>query len=202
VGGTRRAGIAGGVAIGVAVVVAHGGCSSSATGAAPLCSPAPTPPSQDPFCTALASYDGRCGHCADCTAKNVQSCAKRSAVLSDAYRAAFVACKDSASCDGDPAFDACITDRMKAATPTAAQNDARTAYCTACTGSNASTCAFFDSKGGPGYPILQYSDAIAASAMTTCKDCDALRYAVCVALVACKPAGGDYCDDGGLCQPQ
>jgi hypothetical protein len=170
------------------------------------CAVAPTPPSQDSFCTALASYDGRCGHCQDCTAKNLQNCQKLGATVSDAYRAAFVSCQDSAPCETDPHFSACVEEQMQSATPTAAQLQAKTAYCNACNATNAADCANFfavdpsSGKNGPGYSILVYGDSIATQAATLCTaDCDPFKYAVCVALASCGPSGGDYCADGGLC---
>jgi hypothetical protein len=50
-----------------------GGCSSASTSS--TCTL--TPPAQDDYCTAMADYLGRCGHCHDCTEQNLQTCAKR-----------------------------------------------------------------------------------------------------------------------------
>ena len=95
---------------------------------------------------------------------------------------------------------------MKLAAPTAAQGQAKTAYCNACNTSNAADCANFfgvssvTGVSGPGYNVLLYSDAVAAMALTTCSStCDPFKYAVCVALLSCGPSGGDFCADGGLC---
>src|SRR6185295_14828150 len=68
-----------------------GGCSSSVTGSAPPPCPLPGGAGDD-FCSALATYDGRCGHCQDCTGKNLENCSKRGAAISTAHRAAFIAC--------------------------------------------------------------------------------------------------------------
>jgi hypothetical protein len=193
--------------------VAHTGCSSTATGSgsspsSSACSTSPVAPAQDAFCTALSSYDGRCGHCEDCTAKNLQNCTKIGATASDAYRNAFVACKDAAPCEGDPHTSACVKEKMAIATPTPAQEKAKAAYCNACNGTNARDCASFFSVNGPsgtnalGYNILLYSDTVAMMAVTTCSStCDPFKYAVCVALLSCGPSGGDFCADGGLCAP-
>jgi hypothetical protein len=196
----------------VLFVLLHGGCSSgSSTSSVQPCATTPTPPAQDDFCTALASYYGRCGHCSDCTERNLQNCTKKGAAISAAYRAAFVSCKDDIPCTGlvgpdpggDPSFSPCVEGQMQKATPTSAQAQAKIAYCNACSATNASDCAnFFGSNGGPGYDVLQYSDDIATMAAANCSsNCDPLKYAVCVALLACGPSGGDFCTDGGLCAP-
>jgi hypothetical protein len=191
--------------VALGITLAHGGCSShtTATGECTI-----APPVQDAFCRAVASYDGRCGHCQDCTAKNLQNCTQKEATLSSAYLAAYVACADSAPCGGDPAYSACVEQDMASATPTAAQAQAKTAYCAACSATNAADCAAFFSADpssgttGAGYNVLLYDDDLATKAAATCtSDCDPFHYAVCVALLACVPAGGDYCSDGGFCAP-
>src|SRR5262249_27381245 len=54
-----------GVLLGSIVCLSRG-CTSHGTGGGPpapaSCAVAPAPPSQDDFCLAIASYDGRCGH--------------------------------------------------------------------------------------------------------------------------------------------
>ena len=183
-----------------------GGCSSS-SGGAPPCTV--TPPAQDPFCSAVAAYDSHCGHCHDCTAQNIGYCDKLSAASSDAYKAAFIVCKDTASCSGPPAFTECVEQRLQAVAPTAAQAQAKTAYCTACMATNQSDCNDFftidpsSNKTGAGYNVLLANDALAAQAVTMCSSmCDPLNYALCVAFMSCQQAGGDHCADGGFCAPQ
>jgi hypothetical protein len=188
------------------VVVA---CSSSnddsSGGAKPAaCTAAPTPPAQDAFCLAVSVYDGRCGHCDDCTAKNLENCTKLGTTISAAYNAAYVACKDTAECSADPAYSACVEGKMKGATPSTAQLATKTDYCNRCNATNAADCTnFFESdpgKTGAGYTVLLYNDDIATKALTTCNtECDPFKYAVCVALLSCGPSGGDFCADGGLC---
>jgi hypothetical protein len=172
------------------------------------CATTPMPPAQDDFCTALASYYGRCGHCSDCTERNLQNCTKKGAAVSAAYHAAFVTCKDAIPCTGlagpdpggEPSFSGCVETQMKKATPTAAQAQAKTDYCNACNATNASDCANFFGGNGPGYNVLLYSDAIAAMASANCmSSCDPLKYGICVAFLSCGPSGGDFCADGGLC---
>jgi hypothetical protein len=186
------------------------GCSSSSPGSVTPCASAPTPPAQDDFCAATAGYYGRCGHCADCTELNLRNCDKKGSAISAAYRAAFIACKDDIPCTGlvgadpggDPSFSPCVVDKMKGATPTAAQTQAKTAYCSACSATNAADCANFFAEDGPGYNVLLYGDALAAMAQASCMaSCDKLKYAICVAFLACGPTGGDFCSDGGLCAP-
>jgi hypothetical protein len=185
--------------------VTHGGCSHHASGPTPCTIASPT---EDPFCNALAVYDGRCGHCSDCTAQNLQNCTKRASALSAAYLAAFIACQDAADCKADPGQTSCVEQQMVGVTPTAAQLQAKDAYCSACGATQANDCAAFfavdpgSGNNGPGYNVLLYDDAVAAQALTTCAAyCDPFDYAVCVALLACGPSGGDFCDDGGLCTP-
>jgi hypothetical protein len=168
-----------------------------------------TPPTQDAFCKALAHYDEGCGHCQDCTAQNLQNCAKAESAASVAYQSAFIACQDGASCNGDPHYSKCVEQKMASAVPTAAQDQARVAYCTACSGTNTADCTNFFSvdpasgKNGAGYNILLYGDAIASQAAMMCsRTCDLFRYSICVALLACGPSGGDFCADGGFCAPQ
>lgn len=188
------------------LALAHGGCTSSSTTVTLACASTPVPPAQDPFCTALADYDGRCGHCQDCTEQNLQNCTKLGATVSDAYRGAFVSCKDAAACDGDPRFSTCVEQQMANAVPTAAQAQAKDAYCAACNATNASDCAAFftvdpaGGKNGAGYNVLLYGDQVATMAVTTCSTkCDPFQYGVCTALLSCGPSGGDHCADGGWC---
>jgi hypothetical protein len=198
---TALAGAAGAL---VAVLLAHGGCSSRISETTPPCTA--TPPAQDPYCTALASYDGRCGHCTDCTGQNLQNCSKAGSAIGDAYRAAFVSCKDQHPCNADPRFSSCVEQQMVGVAPTAAQAQAKSAYCTTCSATNASDCnGFFDldpasGTHGIGYDVLLVSDAVAASAITTCSPkCNPFDYGVCVALLMCSASGGDYCANSGFC---
>ena len=195
----------------VLLVVVHAGCNSSSVTLGPAtCTVTPTPPDQDDFCVATASYLGRCGHCQDCVEQNLQNCGKRGNAVSAAYRAAFVSCKDDIPCSGlvgvdpggDPSFSPCVEQAMQNATPTAAQTQAKDAYCSACSATNAPDCTNFFSSSGPGYGVLLYDDALAAMAITRCaSSCDPLTYGICVAALFCAQTGGDFCDDGGLCAP-
>jgi hypothetical protein len=200
---SRRA-VAGGALALLASLLAHGGCHSTITESPPLCTA--TPPTQDDYCSALTRYDERCDHCSDCTGQNLQNCTKAESAMSDAYRAAFVACSDQFPCTADPRFSTCVEQQMTGVAPTAAQAQTQTAYCSACSATNASDCnAFFSLDAGSGtygigYNVLLVSDALAASAVTTCSSkCDPLDYGICVALLLCAASGGDYCADGGFC---
>ncbi len=201
-GMTRTSALA--VAIVALLVFAAPSSGCTTTNGPPAC--ALTPPSQDDFCTALAAYDQQCLHCSDCTAKNLQNCAKAGATMSAAHRSAYVACKPDFTCDTEPRVSSCVESRMAAATPTVAQAAAKTAYCNACNATNAADCSGFFSvdsktgKYGTGYNVLLVSDDIAMNAISTCSSkCDPLQYGICVALITCQPAGGDYCVDGGFC---
>jgi len=183
--------------------LASDGCSSS-TSSVPACTL--TAPAQDDFCLAVAHYDERCGHCQDCTAKNLQNCTKTASAASDAYHAAFVACQDEAPCEVDPRFSNCVERQMINASPTTPQMQAKDAYCAACGATNRDDCTNFFSvnpvsgKNGAGYNILLYADSVATSAVTTCMtSCDPFKYGVCVALLSCGPSGGDFCADSGFC---
>jgi hypothetical protein len=188
------------------LVAMPGGCSSAST----TITCKLTPPAQDDYCTAMADYLGRCGHCHDCTEQNLQNCTQREMAISAAYHAAFVSCKDAIPCTGlpgpdpggDPSFSPCVEQQMQNATPTAAQAQAKTAYCSACSATNANDCTSFFSSSGPGYNVLLYSDQLAMMAVANCSSkCDPLTYAICVALLFCGNSGGDFCVDGGFCAP-
>jgi hypothetical protein len=208
----RRTIVAGACAVALLALFQDGCSSSSTTGVQP-CATTPTPPatdaSQDDFCTALAGYYGRCGHCSDCTEQNLQNCAKKGNAISAAHRAAFLSCENDIPCTGlagpdpggDPSFSPCIEQAMQRATPTAAQAQAKTAYCNACSATNAADCASFFASNGPGYNVLLYNDDVAAMAMTSCSSCDPFKYGICVALLSCGPSGGDFCSDAGFCAP-
>ena len=204
----RSLAVTGIVSIGVAI-----GCSSSdpeGGTTAKACTLPASAPAQDDFCQALAAYDGRCGHCEDCTGKNLQHCAKRGAAISAAHRAACIACPGKMPCD--PAFASllgCVPEQLAKATPTAAQRQAKDAYCTACNATDTPACLDFfaanqaDGKNGTGYSLLLASDATATKAITTCSSkCDPTEYGVCVALLLCTDEGGDFCVDGGFCAAQ
>jgi hypothetical protein len=199
-----RVGIASAALVAFGLVIAPGGCNSNAP---TPCATTPTPPAQDAFCVGLANYDGRCGHCSDCTAQNLQNCAKLGTAVSDAYRAAFVQCIDAVSCDTDPTRDPCVLEAMKKAGPTAAQNQAKKAYCDLCKKTNASDCADFfnvdttSGMNGIGYGVLVYGDAVASTVVTLCNECDPGKYAICIALASCNSSGGDFCVDSGICAP-
>jgi hypothetical protein len=104
----------------------------------------------------------------------------------------------------------CVPEQMQRAVPTAAQTQAKDAYCTACSATNAAACAgFFDvnapstGKHGAGYGLLLSSDATATRASTLCASkCDPFDYGLCVGFIRCAEAGGDFCEDGGFCAAQ
>lgn len=206
---TKKVAVVGVVSILVAI-----GCSSSdetTSSMAKACTLPASVPSTDDFCAALASHNGRCGHCSDCTGQNMQSCAKRGAAMSAAHRAALIKCKDESPCD--PAFTSllgCVQTELGKATPTPAQQQAKDAYCTACRATNQADCdSFFatnlpNNQNGAGYSILLGGDSTATKAVTTCASkCDPNAYGICVALILCGEDGGDYCADGGpFCKTQ
>jgi hypothetical protein len=198
------------LAASILVAVASGACKSTVEGTAPPpCSLPTATEAQDDFCEALAAYDGRCGHCADCTGKNLQNCSKRGATISAAHRAALIACKDVLPCNDDPDLSQCVLDQMRQAAPTAVQAQAKDAYCGVCGATHPAECSgFFTINGplqasGPGYSLLLSGDATATRAITTCASkCEPLDYGVCVALLLCADSGGDYCVDSGFCAVQ
>jgi hypothetical protein len=209
-----RTGIMGGAWALLAFVAMHAGCGSGSSSSVEACATTPTPPAQDDYCTGLASYYGRCGHCQDCTEKNLGLCTQRGSMISSAYRAAFLGCKDAIPCTGvpgadpggEPSFSPCVEEAMRTAIVTTAQTQAKTAYCTACGATNAADCASFFSvdspagKNGPGYNVLLYNDDLAMMAATTCSShCDPVDYGICVALLFCSASGGDFCSNSGFC---
>jgi hypothetical protein len=192
----------------VAVALGDGGCSSGDGGSPPPPCPLPSG-ADDDFCAALATYDGRCGHCDDCTGKNLRNCTKRGASMSAAHRAAFIACKESMPCADGASHVGCVAEQMAKAVPTPVQVRAKDAYCAACNATNPADCAGFFSvgsspgKNGAGYTLLLASDRTAERAVTLCSSkCNPFDYGVCVALIGCTEAGGDFCVDSGFCAPQ
>jgi len=181
------------------------------------CSTEPVPPPcelaaelrTDEFCSALATYYGRCGHCHDCKGKNLDACIQRGSAISEPYRVSFIACQDTMDCSDNPSHTACITRRMENAVPTTAQAQAKDAYCAACSATHAAGCESFFSVNassgqlGTGYGVLIGGDQVAARAVTLCSSkCDPFDYGICVALISCQEAGGDFCVDSGFCAPQ
>lgn len=165
---------------------------------------------KDDFCSAVAAVDGRCGHCNDCRGKNLEKCTKRGESISAAHRAAYIVCKDRITCDENMAsLLGCVQEEMAKAVPTLTQTQAKDAYCAACGTTNAADCASFFSvdpkagKNGAGYSLLLAGDKTATRAISLCSSkCNPLDYGVCVALISCGEAGGDYCQDSGFCAPQ
>jgi hypothetical protein len=160
----------------------------------------------DPFCEALATYDGRCGHCSDCTGKNLERCTTKGAAISAAHRAALIACKDEMPCSNTPSQTRCVRREMKKIVPSPTQERAKSAYCNACGATNAEACADFFRidetalSDGIGYSVLLAGDATVERAIGLCSaKCTPLDYAVCVALVSCGDEGGDSCVDSGFC---
>jgi hypothetical protein len=184
----------------VLLVVLAGACSTEAT--PPPC--ALVTGKGDAFCEALATYDGRCGHCSDCTGKNLERCTTKGAAISAAHRAAIVACKEEMPCSDRPSLTRCVRREMKKIVPSPTQDRARNAYCAACGDSPACTDFFRIDETTPsdgiGYNVLLAADATVRRAIDLCSTkCTPLDYAVCVALVSCGDEGGDSCADGGFC---
>lgn len=191
---------------GLGILAAHeSACSNDEQETGAACTLPTGVPASDDFCVALATYDGRCGHCADCVGRNLEVCQQRGAAISAAHRAAFIACKDSAPCSELASYLGCIQDAMAKATPTAAQLRAKDAYCAECPGQARACDTFFavkmaDGQNGAGYSLLLAGDATADKAVTTCASkCDPFEYGVCVSLISCGEEGGDSCQDSGLC---
>ncbi len=193
----------------LAIALGDGGCTTDTVGSAPAPCPLPAAVQNDDYCAALATYDSRCGHCDDCTGKNLPNCARRGAAISVAQRAAVIACKNAMPCADEALHVGCVAEEMRKAVPTAAQVQAKDAYCAACGATHADVCSDFFrigeglGKNGAGYTLLLSGDTTATRAVSLCSSkCDAFEYGVCVALILCTESGGDYCVDSGFCAAQ
>jgi hypothetical protein len=111
-------------------------------------------------------------------------------------------------CSDHPEQTRCIVDKMQGTVPTAAQTQAKDAYCQECGAANATDCTNFFSinpsgNNGAGYSLLLSSDQTATRAVTVCSSkCAPFDYGLCVAFILCAESGGDFCVDSGFCAPQ
>lgn len=163
-------------------------------------------PANHAFCEAVASFYGRCGQCKVCATENLRNCQQRGGAVSEAHRAAIIACPDDAPCSSRASIVGCIAERMASATPTPAQIQAKSAYCAACGAKYAAECdGYFDvnaetGEHGVGYNVLLASDDTVKRAKTACAAaCEKSGYAACVGRILCTDSGGDSCGDNGAC---
>ena len=180
------------------------------TGPGP-CISAPTtvPPNEAAFCNAFAAISSRCNACQDCQKENAASCATFGDQLSDAFKAAIVACASEIDCadfeaQAPLAQDPCVSAYVFDAGPTSAQIAAKDAYCMGCSdaGSGSANCAgYFGSPdaGGIGSIVFFSSDSVATAVATQCGSCDGLTYPICEGLKLCAGIPKDQCGKG-LCK--
>jgi hypothetical protein len=180
-----------------------------------LAVPAGLQPGDVAFCDAFAEVYDRCGSCESCRQTDVSNCAEFSAALSDSYKAAIVACKDTLSCDNLQSQNLssdCITKQFSSAAPTAEQTTVKNAYCAKCTDIDAGDLPcddfFFQADGGAsaGAAVLLVSDPIAADIKTACVDlgiCGAAGFYVCAGNQLCngKDKGPTTACSSGFCKP-
>ena len=225
-------------ASGLALVFALGGCSSGDFATAPVGEAGPTedgatdtaavdgtktdtaslcvtPPSavagEGDFCNFEATLFSRCGQCESCRQTNLNSCVSFGDALSNAFKGALLACRDTLAC-GDYttyAADPCVREKAFGAKPTKAQQAAKDAYCAACPANKAECEAFFDVGGGDAGPdagtrgigavVLIANDAIDKTIADQCSgalNCNPGLYYLCSAAKFCNQTAPDACKSG------
>lgn len=161
-----------------------------------------TPPTSVPdgdvaFCQAFAEIYSNCGSCETCRQEDVNNCAAYGESFSDAFKTALVTCKDTFQCADlqvqSLGNSPCVADMVNHATPSGAQNAAKTAYCTACPGDaglDMPCDQFFVSADGgstPGTAVLYLGDNLATELGSRCaNNCGALSYGACELLNLCN----------------
>jgi hypothetical protein len=179
--------------------------------AAPGCltAPANVPASDVAFCNAFAEIYSNCGSCEACRLEDVDNCAAIGDTLSDSFKSALVACKDTLSCDDlqtqDLSHSDCLTQQAHLATPTTQQLAVKTAYCDGCgdAGSDLSCDDFFflpDGGGSIATAVLDMNDTVAGTVATKCgKSCGTIAFEICEAIYYCGTAPKTQCSQG-LCK--
>src|ERR1019366_6415202 len=150
-----------------------------------LSAPTAVPSSDVAFCSAFAEVYDRCGSCEPCRQEDVYNCGAIGDTLSDSFKAALVACKDSLGCDDlqtqNLGNSDCLTQQAHLATPTPAQNAVKQAYCDTCDGGPDLSCAnfFFQEDGGStvATAVLDMSEAVAGTVANKCaKSCGSVAF--------------------------
>ena len=142
--------------------------------------------------------------------ENAASCATFGDQLSDAFKAGIVACANEIDCadfenQSALAQDPCVAAVVFDAGPTAAQVDAKNAYCGNCADASvtgADYCARYfgaPDAGSIGSIVLFSSDSVATTIAGACGSCDILTYTICSGTKLCSGVPKDQCGKG-LCK--
>jgi hypothetical protein len=165
------------------------------------------------FCQAVTAYYAHCQYTATCDQTNLRNCGAEGYALSDVARRAFIDCEANISCAHGADFvrESCVSGKLAATRPTAAQAKLASDYCAACAPDAGASCAtlFFregltSAGDGPGFIALLYNDTLVGSMNKQCipvpgstGTCD-LRFRICEYLVLQPPqVPADACKDGG-----
>jgi hypothetical protein len=167
-----------------------------------------------PFCDALSAYYAHCQFNSPCDRKNLDNCGAFSYALSDVARSAFISCEQSMSIQcarGGTAWvrESCVSAKLAAGTPTAAQSKLASDYCNACpqtaAGMACTPRTFFQQNpltaaaDGPGFNSLLYNDPLVQSVDQMCansRSCD-LAFRICEGVYIASQVPADACGDGG-----
>ena len=172
--------------------------SESGDGAAGGPESAPETGTAADFCVALRAYYDRCQFVAKCDQQNLDNCSADAFDLSEAARAAFIACQAAIACNrGGTAWvhENCVSAKLAAAVPTPEQTKLAQDYCTTCM-PGTTTCSpasfyregAFQAADGPGFDALLYNDTIVRMIDQSC-----VTGLMCIAF-------RNICEDGIIAQ--
>jgi hypothetical protein len=179
------------------------------------CVAQPPAGSEAQLCADEQAILARCGQCASCEQQNLDDCNSFGDSLSAAMKSAIHLCTARIACGGGYsqwAGDPCVKQQLQSASPTAAQQAVRQAYCNQCQAQFPGECQRFydlhanaaDSNGdagtaGIGVFVLISSDSIASAMGTSCvnaTDCNPALFYLCTGGKFCSEAPRDNCDSG------
>jgi len=161
------------------------------------------------FCNAVADVYSRCGNCEACKQSNANNCIQFGDAISDAYKKAFVACKETISCGDYAAWagDPCVVAQLQTATWSAKQIAVKDKYCSTCPAQAFECAHFFDFGGGDagadagssglGAFVALGNDTTAQNILDKCVsagfDCSAVGFGLCSAGPFCDPMPREAC---------
>jgi hypothetical protein len=160
------------------------------------------------FCALETKLFDKCAPCEACLQTDLNNCVALGDVLSASFKGALDACSDQIGCGDYEGFanQPCVTGKLANATPTGAQSEAKTKYCTGCAASatGATDCLDFfkpppgdGGVAGVGYIVLLSSDDVATSIETKCSTaCGAVLYGACAVTQFCSGQAKDACGTG------
>jgi hypothetical protein len=187
-----------------------GGSSGGDSDSAAACVTEPTSTGgEQQFCDDEQHIFVKCGNCEACRQADLNDCRTLGDVLSDGYKAAIHACRDSNICGDYTTYSnaPCVRQQFAGTKPTSAQQDAKTAYCTGCPQNPQECTHFFDLGGdagagdtaGIGAYVLVASDPIVNTMISGCSGptyCSPAAYQACTGLKLCAATPADKCKSG------